>query len=121
LRVYLEEAAGISKYKERRRETENRMRRTQDNLDRLSDIREELGKQLQHLKKQANAAERYAEFKQEERLSSAKLNALRWQAIAEEAEEKVAIEREYEIKIEDAVLGKNINENQIDSLRTNIE
>ena len=67
LRVYLEEAAGISKYKERRRETENRMRRTQDNLDRLSDIREELGKQLQHLKKQANAAERYAEYKQEER------------------------------------------------------
>jgi chromosome segregation protein len=121
LRVYLEEAAGISKYKERRRETENRMRRTQDNLDRLSDIREELGKQLQHLKKQANAAERYAEYKQEERLSSAKLNALRWQAIAGEAEQKVAKEREYEIQIEDAVLGKNTNENQIDSLRTKIE
>lgn len=121
LRVYLEEAAGISKYKERRRETENRMRRTQDNLDRLSDIREELGKQLQHLKKQANAAERYAEYKQEERLFSAKLNALRWQSISIEADEKASIERELEIKIEDAVLGKNTNENQIDSLRTKIE
>ena len=121
LRVYLEEAAGISKYKERRRETENRMRRTQDNLDRLSDIREELGKQLQHLKKQANAAERYAEYKQEERLLSAKLNALRWQSVSIQADEKAAIEREQEIKIEDAVLGKNTNENQIDSLRTKIE
>jgi chromosome segregation protein len=121
LRVYLEEAAGISKYKERRRETENRMRRTQDNLDRLADIRDELGKQLQHLKKQASAAERYAEYKHEERLFRAKLNALRWQSIAVDAEQKEAIEREFETKIEDAVLGKNTNENQIDSLRTKIE
>ncbi len=42
LRVYLEEAAGISKYKERRRETENRIRHTEENLERLNDIREEL-------------------------------------------------------------------------------
>jgi len=42
LRVYVEEAAGISKYKERRRDTENRMRRTMENLERLTDIREEL-------------------------------------------------------------------------------
>ncbi|MGB8712702.1 MAG: AAA family ATPase, partial [Onishia taeanensis] len=47
LRSTLEEAAGISKYKERRRETENRMRRTQENLERLDDIREELDKQLE--------------------------------------------------------------------------
>jgi len=46
LRVYVEEAAGISKYKERRRDTENRMRRTHENLERLTDIREELGRQL---------------------------------------------------------------------------
>ena len=45
LRIFIEEAAGISKYKERRRETENRIRHTRDNLDRLSDIREELGRQ----------------------------------------------------------------------------
>ena len=52
LRIYIEEAAGISKYKERRRETENRIRRTQENLERLTDLREELGRQLQHLERQ---------------------------------------------------------------------
>ena len=45
LRVYLEEAAGISKYKERRKETETRIRHTRENLDRLNDLREEVGKQ----------------------------------------------------------------------------
>jgi chromosome segregation protein len=121
LRVYLEEAAGISKYKERRRETENRMRRTQDNLDRLADIREELGKQLQNLKRQANAAERYAEYKKEERLNSAKLNTLYWQNLSNDFEQKQTLIRKHELKIEDSLLAKNTNENQVDSLRTSIE
>ncbi len=77
LRVYLEEAAGISKYKERRRETENRVRHTQENLDRLTDIRDELGKRLDHLQKQARAAERYEEFKDSERRLTAELHAIR--------------------------------------------
>ncbi|REN02516.1 hypothetical protein DSI35_18585, partial [Mycobacterium tuberculosis] len=59
LRVYLEEAAGISKYKERRKETETRIRHTRENLDRLNDLREEIGKQLEHLKRQARQAEQY--------------------------------------------------------------
>src|SRR5690606_10580449 len=59
LRVYLEEAAGISKYKERRRETENRIKHTRENLARLTDLREEVGKQLEHLKRQARQAEQY--------------------------------------------------------------
>ena len=121
LRVYLEEAAGISKYKERRRETENRMRRTQDNLDRLADIREELGKQLLHLKRQASAAERYAEYKKEERLNTAKLNAIQWQFLASDLHSMKAQIREHEIKIEDSLLAKSTNENQVDSLRTVIE
>lgn len=121
LRVYLEEAAGISKYKERRRETENRMRRTQDNLDRLSDIRDELGKQLQHLKRQANAAERYAEYKKEERLNTAKLNAINWQFLSETLTHKQGLIREHEVKIEDTLLSKNTNENLLDTLRTRIE
>ena len=58
LRIFIEEAAGISKYKERRRETENRIKRTRENLERLTDLREELGRQLQHLHRQAQAAEK---------------------------------------------------------------
>lgn len=79
LRIFLEEAAGISKYKERRKETENRIRHTRDNLDRLTDLRDELGKQLSHLKRQATSAERYKEYKSEERELKAQLAAIRWQ------------------------------------------
>ena len=84
LRVYIEEAAGISKYKERRKETESRIKRTRENLARLADIRDELERQLQHLKRQSVAAERYSELKQQERQTSANLNALRWRILDEE-------------------------------------
>ena len=62
LRVFLEEAAGISKYKERRRETENRLTDTRENLARISDIRLELGTQLEKLEAQAKVAARYKEI-----------------------------------------------------------
>jgi chromosome segregation protein len=88
LRSYLEEAAGISKYKERRRETERRIRHTKDNLNRLSDLRDELERNLHHLERQAKAAERYKEYRKEERGVKAELQALRWQAITGEAKAK---------------------------------
>lgn len=81
LRVYLEEAAGITKYKERRKETESRIRSTRENLERLNDVREEVEKQIAHLKRQANAAERYKQLKAEERKLKAELLALRWQEL----------------------------------------
>jgi chromosome segregation protein len=59
LRVFLEEAAGVSRYRERRRETELRLRDTRDNLQRVEDIRQELEKQLEHLQAQAEVAMRY--------------------------------------------------------------
>ncbi len=65
LRLYLEEAAGISKYKERRRETEIRIKHTRENLDRVNDIRLELTKQLEKLANQAEVAKQYKELKQE--------------------------------------------------------
>jgi len=77
MRVYIEEAAGISKYKERRRETENRIRHTRDNLDRLSDLRDEVEKQIKHLQRQKRQAVRYKELKQEERTLEAELLAIR--------------------------------------------
>ena len=81
LRAYLEEAAGISKYRERRRETQNRIKHTVDNLERLTERTDELGRHLAHLKRQARAAERYREFKEQERRLSAELYALRLGAI----------------------------------------
>ena len=59
LRGFLEEAAGVSKYKERRRETEYRLRDTRENLERVDDIRQELGRQLEKLTAQAEVARRY--------------------------------------------------------------
>ena len=65
LRVFLEEAAGISKYKERRRETESRLADTRGNLARITDIRTELGAQLEKLQAQATVAARYKEYHSE--------------------------------------------------------
>ena len=86
LRVFLEEAAGVSKYKERRRETETRVRHTRENLERLNDVREELGRQLQHLQRQARAATQYRECRAEERRLKAELLSLRWRALHAELE-----------------------------------
>lgn len=79
LRAFLEEAAGVSKYKERRKETLQRIEHTRDNLTRVADIRDELDKQLQRLERQAKAAERYTLLKEEERLCRAQIMALKWQ------------------------------------------
>lgn len=65
LRVYLEEAAGVSRYKERRRETENRLRDTRDNLTRVDDILRELDSQLERLEAQAKVAREYRELQRE--------------------------------------------------------
>jgi len=82
LRVFVEEAAGISKYKERRRETESRMRRTTENLERLTDLRDELQRNLSHLDRQARAAEKYAELKAEERSVQSELLAIQWRNLS---------------------------------------
>jgi len=77
LRVFLEEAAGVSKYKERRRETENRLGVTRDNLGRITDIRTELGVQLEKLEAQAAVATRYNELHAELQLKQHLLCYLR--------------------------------------------
>lgn len=81
LRVYLEEAAGISKYKERRKETETRIRHTRENLDRLGDLRDEIGKQLEHLKRQARQAEQYQTLQEERRVKDAEWKALEFRGL----------------------------------------
>jgi chromosome segregation protein len=81
MRNYLEEAAGVSKYKERRRETENRIGHTKDNLARLNDLRSELEKQLNTLNRQASAAERFKTLKQEERVIRGQSYAIQWRQL----------------------------------------
>ena len=78
LRAVIEEAAGISRYKDRRHETELRMEHTRDNLARLDDLREEVGKQLNSLQRQAKKAEKYQVLKEEELRYKAQLLAMRW-------------------------------------------
>jgi chromosome segregation protein len=90
LRIYLEEAAGVSKYKERRKETLQRIAHTRDNLTRVADIREELGKQLQRLERQAQSAERYLILKEKEQLCRAEILALKWQDFIKQQEVKQA-------------------------------
>ena len=117
LRVFLEEAAGISKYKERRRETQNRIKHTRENLDRLSDLREELGKQLARLKRQANTAEKYKVLREEERLLKAQLTALRWILKQDEAEKTEAQIRVQETALESAIARQRSIEAEIESQR----
>ncbi|WP_137891458.1 chromosome segregation protein SMC [Ramlibacter sp. 2FC] len=62
LRLFLEEAAGVSKYKERRRETENRLSDTRENLTRVEDILRELNSNLDKLEKQAEVAQKYTQL-----------------------------------------------------------
>jgi len=81
LRTYLEEAAGISKYKERRHETELRMGHAKENLARVVDLRTELEKQLSHLKHQANVAEKFKTLKQQERVLRAELYGIQWRQL----------------------------------------
>ncbi|MFT4197230.1 MAG: chromosome segregation protein SMC [Pseudoxanthomonas sp.] len=81
LRVYLEEAAGISKYKERRRETETRIRHTRENLERLGDLREEIAKQLEHLRRQAKQAEQYTQLQDERKVKDAQWKALEYRGL----------------------------------------
>ena len=67
LRTHIEEAAGVSKYRERRKETESRIKKTKENLSRVNDIRDEIGRLIRRLESQAKAADRYKDYKNQEK------------------------------------------------------
>jgi len=117
LRNFLEEAAGISKYKERRKETENRISHTRENLERLTDLREEVAKQLQHLERQAATAEKYKVFKQEERQKKAELLALRLKALDEELEKKDRVLAESENQLQSVISEQRRIESELEKQR----
>ena len=107
LRAVLEEAAGISKYKERRHETEIRMRHTQENLERLQDLRDELAKQIGNLQRQARKAEKYTALKEEERRYRQQLLAIRWRKHDRSLLELQAVLRECEQQFKSLVSEDN--------------
>ncbi len=117
LRAFLEEAAGISRYKERRRETESRIGHTRENLDRLNDLREEVEKQIRHLQRQAATARRYQTLKEEERKLSAELLALRLQSLDSEAEVRDAATSGCETAMQAVLADLREAEAQIERIR----
>lgn len=112
LRVYIEEAAGISKYKERRRETELRIQHTRDNLLRLNDLRDELGRQLEQLQKQSESARKYQDYKQQEKLLQLQLHALRWQHLQQQLIGETQVLTQLETQLESLVAEQRAHEIQ---------
>ena len=90
LRLFLEEAAGVSKYKERRRETENRLKDTRENLTRVDDILRELNNNLDKLEKQAEVATRYHALQEQ---GSTKLHQLWFLKHRDAATESARVQR----------------------------
>jgi chromosome segregation protein len=117
LRAFLEEAAGISKYKERRRDTGHRIRHTRENLERLSDLREEVDKQLAHLKRQASGAKRYKSLKEQQRRVGAELLALRLRALSGEIRGQESELNEKQVALDSTIATQRSLENRIERLR----
>jgi len=84
LRGFIEDAAGISKYKERKRDTLNRIRNSRENLSRLNDLHHELTIQIQSLESQAAEAKKYTQLKEQERALNTDIVVLRWKTFNNE-------------------------------------
>ncbi len=117
LRTLVEEAAGISKYKERRRETENRIRHTRENLERVGDISRELESQLRRLKRQSSAAARYKILKQEERTLRVQLISLRWRGLDQQLKGQDSNLLRRQSELESKIADQRGAENEIEQLR----
>lgn len=120
LRAFVEEAAGISKYKDRRRETENRIRNTRENLERVEDIRGELTTQLARLKRQANAAERYKLLQGERHTLRGQHYWLRVQALDALKESDKARAADAEVALEKALAVQREEETGVETLRAEL-
>lgn len=117
MRVFIEEAAGISKYKERRKETSNRIKHTKENLDRLMDVLEEVEKQIKHLDRQAKTAARYGRYKDDERRTAAELLGLRLKDLDDRATSSKADLGEKETSLEAVIAEQRKVEAKIEQAR----
>jgi chromosome segregation protein len=117
LRMFLEEAAGVSKYKERRRETENRLKDTRENLTRVEDILRELTANLDKLEKQAEVAQQYRALQDEGTLKQHQLWFLKHRdAAKEEARVKKAV-AEAHTALEEKIAQLRQVESELDTVR----
>ena len=117
MRAFVEEAAGISRYKERRKETESRIKETRENLERLQDVRDEIEKQIRHLQRQASTARRYQAFKETERRLTAELLALRLRDLDSGAEVHDSAMRERDLAMQAALADQRAAEAAIEKQR----
>ena len=117
LRTYLEEAAGISKYKEKRRETELRLKHTRENLDRLNDIMKEINSQLNKLERQAKLASEYRELKERERETKISLISLKWCNYDSQIENLNNVIRKKELEKEKQLAILSTTNKEIEQLR----
>ena len=117
MRMFVEEAAGISKYKERRKETESRMLETRENLERLQDVRDEIDKQIRHLQRQAATARRYQALKEQERRLTAELLALRMRELDSGTEVHDSAVRECDLAMQAALADQRSAEAAIEKQR----
>ena len=106
LRAFIEEAAGISKYRVRRRETEKRIEYTKNNINRINDITKEVNVQLNHIQRQAKAAERFQALKKKQRALKSEYLALVWRdlKIGSDRKKELLGERENRVEAERAEL-----------------
>ncbi len=118
MRAFVEEAAGISRYKERRKETEARISDTRENLERLQDVVDEVEKQIRHLQRQAATARKYQGLKEQERRLTAELLALRLRDLDSGAEVHDAAVRERELAMQAALAEQRSAEAAIEKQRT---
>src|SRR5256884_6282959 len=117
MRAFVEEAAGVSRYKERRKETEARVAETRENLERLQDVRDEVEKQIRHLQRQAASARRYQALKEQERRLTAELLALRLRDLDSGAQVHDAAVRERELAMQGALAEQRAAEAAIEKQR----
>ena len=119
LRSHIEEVAGISVYKERRKETESRIKKTKENLDRVNDLKKEIDRNLLKLKQQIKSAEKYDLAKQNlKKFRSLKL-ASNWLASSEKVKEMELNQKRQEIEIQKKISEKEKINTQIEETRNN--
>jgi len=118
MRSFVEEAAGISRYKERRKETESRVSETRENLERLQDVRDEVEKQIRHLQRQAATARRYQALKEQERRLTAEVLALRLRELDSGTEVHDSAVRECDLAMQAALADQRSAEAAIEKQRT---